>query len=84
MKIIGYTGKSDVAVVYIAEFESGKQVEFTESVQPPYNKEKKWVLIISTLFGCPVKCRICDAGLEYRGKLNYNELLSQIDFLVTK
>ncbi|MBN2244229.1 MAG: radical SAM protein [Candidatus Aminicenantes bacterium] len=82
MKIIYRTRYSEIANVYIAETEDGRRVEFVESVQPPFNRKEKWVLIISTLFGCPVGCPFCDAGGDYRGKLSVEELLFQIDFLV--
>jgi len=84
MKIISRTEKSDLATVYIGETGSGKTFEFVESVQPPYPRNKKWVLIISTLFGCPVGCPICDAGNFYNGKLSEDEILAQIDFLVSR
>jgi len=82
MKILAKAGTENIAIVYIAELASGKQIEFVESVQPPFPREKKWVIIISSLYGCPVKCRFCDAGGSYHGKLTKNELLSQIDFLI--
>lgn len=82
MRIIYKTRYSEIANVYIAETEDGRRVEFVESIQPPYNRKEKWVLIISTLFGCPVGCPFCDAGGNYRGKLSVEELLFQIDFLV--
>ena len=66
MKIISKTAKSDIATVYIAEI-NGKHIEFVESIQPPLSKQDKWVLIISTLFGCPVGCKMCDAGSFYHG-----------------
>ncbi len=84
MKIIAQTGRDDIAFVYIAEFADGKRVEFVESLQPPIPREKKWVLIISTLYGCPVRCRFCDAGGWYQGALRADEMFSQIDFLVTQ
>jgi len=84
MKILATTGLSDLATVYIAETEEGKAIEFVESVQPPIPREKKWVLIISTLYGCPVGCRFCDAGERYRGRLTKEEILSQIDYLVCR
>ncbi|HID93119.1 MAG TPA: radical SAM protein [bacterium (Candidatus Stahlbacteria)] len=84
MRIIAKTGREDIAIVYIAETESGKLIEFVESLQPPLPREKKWVLIISTLCGCPVGCRFCDAGVYYQGKLSKNEIISQIDYLVKK
>lgn len=84
MKIIAKTGREDIAMVYIAEAKKGKQVEFVESLQPPLPINKKWVLIISTLYGCPVGCRFCDAGSGYQGKVSRDEMIFQIDYLVTK
>ncbi len=82
MNIISKTADSDLATVYIAQNESGKLVEFVESVQPPFSREEKWVLIVSTMFGCPVKCSFCDAGGSYQGRLSSAEILSQIDQMV--
>ncbi|MDD3150482.1 MAG: hypothetical protein PHV68_06575 [Candidatus Gastranaerophilales bacterium] len=79
-KIIAKAGNPDIAVVYIADI-NGKKIEFVESVQPPLFRDKKWVIIISSLYGCPVKCKFCDAGGFYKGKLSREDLLSQIDFL---
>lgn len=83
MRIVAQTGKEDIAMVYIAEMENGKLIEFAESVQPPIPREKKWVLGISTLYGCPVGCRFCDAGGYYQGKLSKNDIIFQIDYLIT-
>jgi 23S rRNA (adenine2503-C2)-methyltransferase len=84
MKIVASTGTDDIARVYIADFGDGRLVEFVESVQPPLPRREKWVLIVSTLFGCPVGCLMCDAGHAYRGKLSKADLFAQIDFLVKK
>ncbi len=84
MKITAVTGRDDIATVYLAEMGGEKIVEFLESVQPPLPREKKWVVIVSTLFGCPVRCPMCDAGGNYRGKLSKEEIFAQIDFLVEK
>jgi 23S rRNA (adenine2503-C2)-methyltransferase len=84
MDVIKYTGEDDLATVYLGRFEHGKLVEFVESVQPPLPREQKWVLIISTLFGCPVRCQMCDAGNDYKGKMSSEEIFAQIDYLVDK
>ncbi len=84
MKIVARTGNEDIAVVYVAETNDGRQIEFVESLQPPIPRQDKWVLIISTLYGCPIGCRFCDAGNHYGGKLSKDEMLEQIDFLVGK
>jgi 23S rRNA (adenine2503-C2)-methyltransferase len=38
--------------------------------------------MVSTLYGCPVKCQMCDAGGHYRGKPTAEEILKQIDYMV--
>lgn len=88
MKIVAQAGREDIAIVYIARMDSqngreqGRLIEFVESVQPPLPRDEKWVLIISTLYGCPVGCSFCDAGNYFQGKLTKEDLLSQIDFLI--
>jgi 23S rRNA (adenine2503-C2)-methyltransferase len=82
MKVIKKTTDSSLATVYVAESASGQWIEFVESTQPPFTREEKWVLVISTLFGCPVDCKFCDAGGNYKGKLSYEELLFQVDYLI--
>lgn len=84
MKITATTGESDLATVYVAELADGKLIEFVESVQPPLSREDKWVLIVSTLAGCPVRCRFCDAGGFYAGRLAREDILAQIDYLVDR
>ncbi len=84
IRVIARAGRESLAVVYIAETTKGKLIEFVESVQPPLPREEKWVLIVSTLYGCPVRCRFCDAGGYYQGKLSADEIISQIDYLVSQ
>ncbi|MFA6571165.1 MAG: radical SAM protein [Bacteroidota bacterium] len=81
LKLIAKSENKDIATVYVAEI-NNKKLEFVESVQPPFPIGKKWVLIVSTLCGCPVNCMICDAGGNYNGKLSKEEILMQIDFMV--
>lgn len=82
MKLIGSTGKEDTAIVYILDLGQGKFVECVESVQPPLPRSEKWVLLVSTMFGCPVGCAMCDAGGYFQGKPSAEQIFSQIDFLV--
>jgi len=84
MKVVARAGRDDLAVVYIAETEDGRLVEFSEALQPPLPRDKKWVIMLSTLYGCPARCPMCDAGGEYRGKLSFDDIFFQIDFLVDK
>lgn len=84
MQVIKKTSDSDIATVYIARNDKGKLIEFVESTQPPLTIKQKWVLIISTLFGCPVDCKICDAGSNYSGKMSFQELKFQVDYLIAQ
>lgn len=82
MKVIKKTESSSIATVYIAENDKGNLIEFVESTQPPRPINEKWVLVISTLYGCPVDCKFCDAGGRYSGKLSTDELFFQVDYAV--
>jgi 23S rRNA (adenine2503-C2)-methyltransferase len=82
MKILAKTGSDDLATVYLAETENNQYIEFVESVQPPYPRDEKWVLIVSTLFGCPVGCGFCDAGGWYKGRLSSDEIIEQIEYMI--
>jgi len=92
MRIVAEYGNEEIAKVYVAQLRDGREgghdertlVEFVESVQPPTPREKKWVLIISSMFGCPVRCRMCDAGGNFSGKLTSEEILMQVDHMVRK
>jgi 23S rRNA (adenine2503-C2)-methyltransferase len=81
MKVIAVAGTSDVATVYMAEI-NGRMIEFVEALQPPYPRGERWILMVSTLFGCPVKCLMCDAGGHYSGKPSVEEMLAQIEYMV--
>ena len=82
MKILAKTGNSDLATVYMADMGGGRLIEFVEARQPPYSRGERWILMVSTLYGCPVKCLFCDAGGGYRGKPSAEEILMQIDTMV--
>jgi len=84
MNVVHTTGDDRLARVFVAELADGSRIEFVESVQPPVPRDEKWVLIVSTLKGCPVGCPICDAGRSYAGRLSEQEILAQIEYLVER
>lgn len=84
MKVFAETGTSEIATVYMADMGQGRLIEFVEALQPPYSRDERWIMMVSTLFGCPVKCAICDAGGQYQGKLSAGEILAQIDHMVRR
>jgi len=86
LEIISRSGNDDLAIVYVARMERGREryIEFVESLQPPLPREKKWVLIVSTLEGCPVKCPICDANSQPGRPLSGRQIIDQIDHMVSR
>ncbi len=86
MELIQEFGTDDLAKVYVLRMRDGNDhlIECVESLQPPRPRSEKWVLIVSTLFGCPIGCAMCDAGGWYRGRLTADEVLDQIRFIVRK
>jgi 23S rRNA (adenine2503-C2)-methyltransferase len=86
VKVVATYGKEDLARVYVSQMRDDPRylVEFVESLQPPVPREEKWVLILSSSFGCQMKCLMCDAGGEYHGKLTEDEILSQVDYMVRR
>lgn len=84
MKLISSTGKEDLAVIYIAQAAGGNYVEFVESLQPPKTRDEKWILTVSTLYGCPVDCLICDAGPYYLGRISKEGMFWQLDYMISK
>ncbi len=83
MDILAEIGDERVAKVYVGRTSAGNVVEFVEST-PTYNRDEKWVLIVSSLNGCPVGCKMCDAGTFYRGKLSYEEIMEQIEYPISR
>jgi len=81
IKIIERREIPGLAGLYLAELpgEGMRMIEFVDTVEPGVPKEKKWVLMISTQFGCAVGCRMCDAGaMGFHGNLTAGEMLAQV------
>ncbi|HLD33158.1 MAG TPA: radical SAM protein [Candidatus Nanoarchaeia archaeon] len=76
-------GNDQLATVFVGQI-NHRNFEFAESFQPPLSSKEKWVLIVSCLYGCPVKCLMCDAGRQYMGCMSEKDIFEQIDYLVTR
>lgn len=57
-------------------------VECVGALDPAVPATEKMVLVVSSQFGCPVGCPMCDAGREFHGNLEAEEIFAQIDFLL--
>ena len=85
MEIIHEQGDDAVAKAYLARFgDDDCYVEFVDSLGGATSRKDKWVIIVSSMFGCPINCKFCDAGHFYEGKLTTDEIMQQIDYVVRK
>lgn len=84
MKIISSNGKEDLAIVHIAQSSTGNMVEFVESLHLQKPRNEKWILTISTLYGCPVSCIMCDAGSYYMGRMSKEAMFWQLDYMISR
>jgi len=84
MEVLFEQGEGGIATVYVARLADGERIEFAESCAPGIPRSRKWVLIVSTLKGCPVRCPICDAGGNYKGRLSATEILDQVTYMVER
>jgi 23S rRNA (adenine2503-C2)-methyltransferase len=83
VRLVGSHGDPGLAMVHIAEDDRGRRFEFVDSVQPPRPRSEKWVVIVSTMLGCPVGCRMCDAGGRPEGRLSADQMLWQVGTAVS-
>jgi 23S rRNA (adenine2503-C2)-methyltransferase len=55
-----------------------------DSLTGSRNIKEKWVLVVSSQFGCPVGCLMCDTRGHYFGNPTMEELVSQVDFMIRR
>ena len=83
-EVIKKIGQENVAWVYLlgSKLEKGVFIECVDAYDPRYSARQKWVVILSSQKGCPVKCRFCDASFYFRGNLSSEEILEQLDIVL--
>jgi 23S rRNA (adenine2503-C2)-methyltransferase len=86
MHLIDIAGRPDLAQVFLLRLrpEPWALVECVGALDPAVPAERKRVLVVSSQFGCPVRCAMCDAGSSYHGDLSAAEILGQIELLLER
>ncbi len=82
MHILERTGKPELAEVYVARRveQTDRLLEFVDACdQTVGDRRAKWVIVVSTQYGCPVKCLMCDAGGDFKGNVTKEELAFQVE-----
>jgi 23S rRNA (adenine2503-C2)-methyltransferase len=80
MQVLRVYGDSRVAEVAVSRFRGDErfELETVDGLTPPLEREQKWIINVSTQFGCPVGCPFCDAALDYFGNPTAEEILCQV------
>lgn len=86
MEIVEESSLERVATVFVASLRNDPVhlIEFVEGFDEEKVLEEKWILNVSTQFGCPVGCHFCDAGYDFHGNLRAEEIFEQIRFLLSR
>lgn len=74
----------DIARVHLLRLrdQPWSAVECVGARDPAVPRTQKIVLVVSSQFGCPVGCPMCEAGRGFNGDLEAEEIFAQIDFLM--
>lgn len=85
-KLIQTTGCEELAFIHLLQLGSDKHeiVETVEGVDPRFPLNEKAVIILSTQFGCPVGCAMCEAGENFYGNLTCEQILDQVRFVIAR
>ena len=77
-EVMSVHGDLEVAEVAVLRFGSDRLAEVVDGLAPPLARRDKWVINVSTQFGCPVGCPFCDAAGPWRGNATAGEMLAQV------
>ncbi len=85
-EVVKIYGDAQVAEVGVLRFRGSERhiIEVVDGLAPPIERERKWIINISTQFGCPVHCPFCDAAFDYAGNLDTEELLMQVTWALER
>ncbi|MBI3297189.1 MAG: radical SAM protein [Elusimicrobia bacterium] len=70
-----------VAELYAAERldDPTRRLEFIDALDPGVPRAEKWVIMVSTQYGCCVGCAMCDAAeRRFRGNVSAADILEQV------
>ena len=80
IEVISSQGLPDVAHVMVARVDGrdDRVIELVDGLDPDFRRPDKWIVNVSTQYGCPVGCPFCDAGFRYRGNVSADVMIEQI------
>ena len=84
--VLRVSGEPEVAEVGVLRFRGDDRfcVETVDGLAPPEPRERKWIVNVSTQFGCPVGCPFCDAAQSWAGNPTVEEILAQVRWVLAR
>ncbi len=81
IELLSSEGMPDVAHVLVGRVDgcNDQVLEFVDGLDPRHPQREKWIINVSTQYGCPVGCPFCDAGFRYRGHVSADVMVEQIE-----
>ena len=81
-EVMAVSGDPEVAEVAVLRFhhDDRHSVETVDGLDPPSPRTAKWILNVSTQFGCPVGCPFCDAADTFHGNCSADQMLAQVQW----
>ena len=85
-RLLDTSGKDELALVHVLRMDDDPLhvVETVDSIDPRYPRHEKSVIILSTQYGCPVGCLMCEAGGAYFGNLTAEQMMAQVRFVLAR
>lgn len=79
-EIVARTGNPEVAEIFVGRDPSrpDRMFEFVDGLDHRQPRQEKWIVNVSTQYGCPIECLFCDAGGGYRGNIPADLLIAQV------
>jgi 23S rRNA (adenine2503-C2)-methyltransferase len=86
MKVVLEKGMDELATIFAAVYRNDNEMilEFVDSLSGSSSIEDKWVIVVSSQFGCPVNCLMCDTSGYFRGNPTALELFQQVEYVVKR
>jgi 23S rRNA (adenine2503-C2)-methyltransferase len=86
IEIVSESGLEGVAHVLVARVDGrdDRMIELVDGLDPAHPRHEKWIVNVSTQYGCPVGCPFCDAGFRFRGNLPAEVIIEQIERILAR
>ncbi|MFH1462778.1 MAG: radical SAM protein [Pseudomonadota bacterium] len=86
IEVLSESGMEGVAHVLVARVDGrdDRMIELVDGLDPAHPRPEKWIVNVSTQFGCPVGCPFCDAGFRFRGNIPAEVIIAQIERVLAR